>query len=185
MRLLFLGPPGVGKGTQAANVACALGIAHISTGDMFRRHIKAGTPLGARVGRLIADGELVPDDLTVEMLTARIELPDAGPGFILDGFPRTIAQARALDAAIGREALDSAVVLEAPVDVLVERMLSRGRADDTEATVRNRLAVYETETAPVVRLYQERDIVVRVSGVGKVRAITDQIVAGLLARHRP
>lgn len=183
MKLLFLGPPGVGKGTQAANVASALGIGHISTGDMFRRHIKAGTPLGARVGRLIADGELVPDGLTVEMLTARIALPDAGHGFILDGFPRTLAQARALDEAIGGEALDAAVVLEAPEDVLVERMLSRGRADDTEATVRNRLAVYESETAPLIGFYQDRDIVMRVPGVGEVRAITDRIVAGLLARH--
>lgn len=184
MRLLFLGPPGVGKGTQAANVSVALGLAHISTGDMFRRHIAEGTPLGRRVSRILARGDLVPDVLTVEMLTARIALPDAADGYILDGFPRTLRQARALDDAIGADALDAAVVLEAPVDVLVQRMLARGRADDTESSVRNRLEVYERETAPLIGLYQACHIAVRVPGTGRIEAITDRILEALAGLPR-
>ena len=176
MRLLFLGPPGVGKGTQAATVAQAAGIPHISTGDMFRRHISEGTPLGERVKRILDRGDLVPDAVTVEMLMGRLVLPDAAGGYILDGFPRTIPQARALDEAIGESTLDAAVVLSAPAHVLVERMLDRGRADDTEASVRNRLVVYEKETSPLVDFYQERGIVLRVGGTGEIEEITDRIL---------
>ena len=180
LRLLFLGPPGVGKGTQATNVAAALGIAHISTGDMFRSHISEGTPLGKRVSRIMARGDLVPDAITIEMLMARIALPDAVNGYILDGFPRTVGQSRALDEAIGVDALDAAVVLEAPTDVLIERIMARGRVDDTEASASNRLRVYEAETAPLVAFYLDRGIVVRVTGTGEIGAITDRIL-GVLA----
>lgn len=176
MRLLFLGPPGVGKGTQAANVSTASSIAHISTGDMFRRHISDGTPLGKRVGRIMDRGDLVPDRVTVEMLMGRLDRADAADGYILDGFPRTLPQARALDEAIGEDALDAVIVLTAPPDVLVERMLARGRADDTEASVRNRLAVYERETAPLVGFYRERGIVMPVRGTGAIEEITDRIL---------
>ena len=184
MRLLFLGPPGVGKGTQAKSVAAALDIVHISTGDIFRGHIEEGTLLGERVSRIMARGDLVPDALTVELLTARIVLPDAAGGYILDGFPRTLPQARALDEAIGEDALDAVVVLEAPEEVLVERMLARGRADDTEASVRHRLEVYATETAPLVGFYLDRDLVARVSGVGEMATITDRILAALAGLRR-
>ena len=180
MRLLFLGPPGVGKGTQAARVAEAAGIAHISTGDMFRRHITEGTPLGKRVRRILDRGDLVPDAVTVEMLMDRLVLADAADGYILDGFPRTLPQARALDGAIGEDTLDAVVVLSAPAGVLVERMLARGRADDTEASVRNRLVVYERETAPLVDFYQERGIVRPVPGTGAIEEITD-LILGVLA----
>ena len=179
MKLLFLGPPGAGKGTQAQNAAAALGIIHISTGDMFRRHMAYGTPLGEQVRRIIARGDLVPDSLTAEMLLDRISEPDAAAGYILDGFPRTLPQARALDEAIGAGALDSAVVLEASEAVLVERMLGRGRADDTEAAVRNRLDAYRRDTAPLIDFYQERGIAVRVPGEGAPAAITERILAVL------
>ena len=184
MKLLFLGPPGVGKGTQAVKVAGVLGLAHISTGDMFRRHMAEGTPLGKRVSRIMARGDLVPDALTIEMLTVRLVQPDAADGHILDGFPRTLPQARALDEAIGVDALDAALVLEAPADVLVERMLARGRADDTEVSVRRRLAVYQTETAPLIGFYLARDIVVRVPGMGEIKAITDRILGALAGLPR-
>lgn len=184
MKLLFLGPPGVGKGTQAVNVASALHIAHVSTGDMFRRHMAEGTPLGERISRIVARGDLVPDTLTVEMLTARIALPDAADGYILDGFPRTLPQARALDEVMGEDTLDAVVVLEAPTDVLVERMLARGRTDDTEVSVRNRLAVYETETVPLIGFYRARDIVVRVPGTGEITAITDRLLGALAGLRR-
>ena len=179
MRLLFLGPPGAGKGTQATEVAAALGIAHISTGDMFRHHISEGTPLGRKVERIMERGDLVPDSVTVEMLLERLDLPDASDGFILDGFPRTLPQARSLDGAIGQHALDAAVVLEAPSHMLVERMLDRGRADDTEESVRNRLKVYEEETEPLVGLYLERGIVRRVSGTGEIAEITGRLLEAL------
>ena len=184
LRLLLLGPPGVGKGTQAANVSIALRIVHISTGDMFRRHIAEGTPLGKRVSRILARGDLVHDALTVEMLTARIALSDAADGYILDGFPRTLPQARALDDVIGADALDAAVVLEAPVEVLVERMLARGRADDTEPSVRNRLDVYERDTAPLIGFYQGRHIALHVPGTGRIEAITDRILEALAGLPR-
>lgn len=179
MKLLFLGPPGAGKGTQAQDVAAALGVIHISTGGIFRRHMAEGTPLGEQVRRIIARGGLAPDSLTAEMLFDRLSEPDAAAGYILDGFPRTLPQARALDERIGPDALDAAVVLEASEQVLVERMLGRGRADDTEAAVRNRLAVYRRDTAPLIDLYQARGIAVRVSGEGDIAAITERILAAL------
>lgn len=184
MRLLFLGPPGVGKGTQAARVAEAEGIAHISTGDMFRHHISEGTPLGKQVKRILDRGDLVPDAVTVEMLMGRLVEADAADGYILDGFPRTLPQARALDEAIGEDALDGVVVLTAPADVLVERMLARGRADDTEISVRNRLVVYERETAPLIGFYQGRGIALPVPGTGAIEEITDRIIEVLSGPSR-
>ena len=184
MRLLFLGPPGVGKGTQAARVAEASGIAHISTGDMFRHHISEGTPLGKQVRRILDRGDLVPDAVTVEMLTDRLVRADAADGYILDGFPRTLPQARALDEAIGEDTLDGVVVLTAPADVLVERMLARGRADDTETSVRNRLVVYERETAPLIGFYEERGIALPVRGTGAIEDITDRILEVLSGPSR-
>lgn len=178
MRILFLGPPGAGKGTQAARVAEHFGIAHVSTGDMFRA-LSEETELGRRVLAIMASGELVPDETTIEMLEARISRPDATFGYILDGFPRTRTQAEALDTFLGYTSLDHVVVLEVDDDELVTRLMARGRADDTEDSIRVRLAVYERDTAPLIAHYEPRGIVRRIHGVGEVEAITEKIIAGI------
>ncbi len=156
MRLLFLGPPGAGKGTQAAQVAERLGIPHVSTGDMFRRHVAEGTELGARVKAIMEAGEYVPDEITIAMLSQRSAEPDAAEGFILDGFPRTPGQAEALDVLLGDKPLDRVVVFEVEEDELVRRILARGRADDTEEAIRTRFRVYEEQTAPLIDFYERR-----------------------------
>jgi adenylate kinase len=179
MKVLFLGPPGAGKGTQAERVAEAKGVAHVSTGDMFRRHVSEGTDLGQEVKAIMDRGDLVPDSVTIAMLNERIAAPDAAAGYILDGFPRTLPQAEALDDEIGADALDAVVVLDVPEGELVERMMSRGRADDTEESVRNRLAVYRVDTEPLIDFYAARGIVFTVSGLGDIPEITDRILAAL------
>lgn len=178
MKILFLGPPGAGKGTQAERVAERLGIAHVSTGDMFRA-LDPDTDLGRRVQAIMESGELVPDGIVIEMLEARISEPDAADGYILDGFPRTRPQAEALDRFLGEDGLDHVVVLDVPTDELVSRILARGRADDTEAAVRTRLGVYADDTEPLIAFYEDRGIVRRVDGVGDVDEITDRILAVL------
>lgn len=179
MKLLFVGPPGAGKGTQAARVAQRLGIPHISTGDMFRDHVARGTDLGRRVDSIMKAGEYVPDEVTVEMLGERVAEPDAKDGFILDGFPRTEGQAEALDGLIGRHSLDAVVVFDVGEDALVERLLERGRVDDTEETIRTRFKVYQEQTAPLLDLYNSRGIVVTVDGIGEVEEVTDRILSAL------
>ncbi len=179
MKLLFLGPPGAGKGTQAERVAEALGIAHVSTGEMFRWHVSEGTELGQELDEIMSRGDLVPDSLTISMLNDRIARPDAADGYILDGFPRTLPQAEALDDAIGADALNRVVVLEVPEHELIERLLERGRADDTEESVRNRLSVYSADTEPLIEFYEPRGIVVRVKGVGEIDEITERILGAL------
>ncbi|MFS8495558.1 MAG: adenylate kinase [Actinomycetes bacterium] len=179
MKLLFIGPPGAGKGTQAGRVADRLGIPHISTGDMFRHHVAAGTELGKQVKAIMEAGDYVPDSITVAMLKERIAEDDAAGGFILDGFPRTIAQVEALDELIGEDGLDKVVLFRVDNDVLVERMLARGRADDNEETIRNRLNVYEEQTAPLIDLYRERGVLVEVDGVGEIDEITERVLAAL------
>jgi adenylate kinase len=182
MRLLFIGPPGAGKGTQAGRVAERLGIPHISTGDMFRHHVSNGTELGAKVEAIMAAGDYVPDEVTVAMLKQRIVEPDAAPGFILDGFPRTVFQVDALDNLIGEDGLDSVVVFSVDNDELVERMLSRGRADDTADTIRNRFDVYQEQTQPLLDIYEARGMTVSVDGLGEMDEVTDRIVDAL---HSP
>jgi len=179
MRLLFLGPPGAGKGTQADAVAEFKGIAHVSTGEMFRRHVSDGTALGEEVKAIMDRGDLVPDSITIAMLHERIGQHDAANGYILDGFPRTLPQADSLDAEIGEDALDAVVILDVPEDELVNRMMSRGRADDTEESVRNRLTVYRTDTEPLKELYSDRGIALVVSGLGEIPDITKRILESL------
>jgi len=179
LKLLLIGPPGAGKGTQAARVAGRLGIPHISTGDMFRHHVSTGTELGKLVDSIMKAGEYVPDEITVEMLRERLTEPDAADGYILDGFPRTAGQVAALDGLIGADGLDTVVVFDVDEDALVERLLSRGRADDTEDIIRNRFKVYEEQTAPLLDVYNARGIVVRVEGIGEVEEITDRILSAL------
>jgi adenylate kinase len=160
MNLLLLGPQGAGKGTQGKRVAADYGIPHVATGDMFRAAIAARTPLGLRVEPILAAGELVPDELTVELIRERLTQPDAGDGFALDGFPRNLVQAEALDrmlTEIGRT-LDGVLYFDIPDEVGFERAMKRAadenRADDTPDVIRRRLAIYHDETEPVVEHYR-------------------------------
>jgi adenylate kinase len=176
LKLLFIGPPGAGKGTQAALVARRLGIPHISTGEMFRHQVAKGTELGKRVEAIMEEGGYVPDDITVAMLAERLTDPDAAPGFILDGFPRTGPQVEALDRLIGLDGLDRVVLFEVDEDALVNRIMSRGRADDTEEAVRNRFKIYQEQTAPLIEAYGDRGLVVQVDGTGRVEEVTDRVL---------
>lgn len=175
MRLLFVGPPGAGKGTQAERVAKELGIAHVSTGDMFRA-LDDTTELGRRVKDIMESGGYVSDDIVIEMLEARIASDDARDGYILDGFPRTVPQAEALDELLGDDGLDAVVVFEIDTDVVVRRMLDRGRADDTEETIRTRLEVYAEQTEPLIGRYEARGLVRRVNAEGEVDDITGRVL---------
>lgn len=178
MKLLFVGPPGAGKGTQAGRVADKLGIAHVSTGDMFRA-LDDSSDLGRRVKAIMESGDYVPDSIVIEMLEDRIAEPDAADGFILDGFPRTVPQAEALDAFLGDEGLDAVVLFEIDNDEVIERMLERGRSDDTEETIRTRLEVYAEQTQPLIGRYSERGLVRRVDAEGDIEDITERVLAAL------
>jgi adenylate kinase len=183
--ILFFGPHGVGKGTQAAIVAPLLRLAHVSTGDLFRRNIAEKTPLGLRVGPILDAGELVPDDLTIAMLGDHlIHLRRTQPelrGVIFDGFPRTVAQVEALDAFLGTrgERIDAVVYIDAPRPVLVERMFNRGRADDTREAAEERLRLYEEKTQPLLSLFEQRGIIARINGNQPVEAVTAEVIASL------
>lgn len=179
-RILFLGPPGAGKGTQAAMLARALKVPHISTGAMLRDAVAAGSDLGKRVESVMAAGDLVSDELVVAIVDERLAQDDARCGYLLDGFPRNVAQARALNDAVVN-AIGTVVLLEVEVDELVARLLKRaeeeGRADDNEETIRRRLEVYERETAPLVAHYG--DAVIRVDGVGTIDEVFSRIALAL------
>lgn len=186
-RLLFLGPPGAGKGTQAERLARTLGVPHVSTGEMLRRAVAAGTELGKQAEAIMQAGDLVPDDLVVAMVGERLSDDDAVCGYLLDGFPRNVAQAQALDDALGEGALELIILLEAPDDELVARLLGRaeleGRSDDNEETIRNRLAVYNSETAPLVEYYPEHGVeLARVDGEGTIDEVFARLV-NALAEH--
>lgn len=179
MKLLFIGPPGAGKGTQAQRVADALEIPHISTGDMFRHHVSTGTELGRQVDEIMRSGGYVPDSVTVAMLQGRLGMDDARNGFILDGFPRTLAQVEALDGLIGVDGLDKVVVFDVEEDDLVDRLLARGRADDTEETIRTRFKVYQDQTAPLLEIYDSRGLIVKVDGLGSMDEVTKRLLEKL------
>ncbi|MEN2510035.1 adenylate kinase, partial [Gordonia polyisoprenivorans] len=158
MRLVILGPPGAGKGTQAELLSESLGIPHISTGDLFRANISQGTAVGIEAKRYLDAGDLVPSEITVDMVRARVGEPDASKGFILDGFPRSTEQADALAEILDGldSSLDAVLSFVVDPDVVVERMLARGRADDTEEVIRNRMSVYQKETAPLLDYYGDQ-----------------------------
>jgi adenylate kinase len=179
MRLLIIGPQGAGKGTQADLLRKRLGIPHVSTGDLFRANIGAGTDLGRRAQEYMRAGELVPDSVTQDMVSDRLAQPDAANGFLLDGFPRNIAQADWLTGLLAERGtpIDAVVLLTAPDEVLTERMLARGRADDTPEAIRTRLDIYYSETQPLVDYYADR--IRRIDGVGEIDAIHARIMEAL------
>jgi len=183
MRIVLIGPPGVGKGTQAERLADHLAIPHISTGDLFRVNLRDETPLGLEAKRYMDAGELVPDDVTVGMVRGRLGAADSVDGFILDGFPRTVAQAEALDALLDEldAELDAVVEFTAPDDVIVRRLLGRGRSDDTEEVIRRRQQVYRDDTAPLLDFY--RNQLLTVDAVGTVEQIVDRVVEELQAER--
>ncbi len=180
-----MGPPGAGKGTQAVVVAASLGIPHISTGDIFRANVGAGTPLGEEAQRYMDAGEYVPDSITNAMVRDRISHDDCQPGFLLDGYPRTLEQVNELDMMLesdGRR-LDRVVELTVITDEVVGRLLKRaqeqGRADDTADVIRRRLEVYFEQTAPLVAVYRERGILLEVDGMGDVAQVSERILTAL------
>jgi adenylate kinase len=186
-RLLFLGPPGVGKGTQAQRLVGELGIPQISTGDMLRAAVAAGSEIGRRAKSFIDRGELVPDQVVIGVAEARLAEHDASAGFVLDGFPRTVAQAEALDRILerlGRE-LELCVVMEVAEPALVERLLRRskleGRSDDNEETIRNRMRVYREQTEPLVAHYRRRGIVRELDGLGSMDEVAERIRRAIAA----
>jgi adenylate kinase len=207
MRMILVGPPGAGKGTQAARLVDTYRIPHISSGDMFRAEVKSGSELGKQLDAHMKGGGLVPDDVTIPIVLKRITQPDTEKGFMLDGFPRTRPQAEALDAAMTKAgvALDAVVLIEVPDQLLEERAVNRRsdpetgkiyhlkynpppadiasrlvhRADDTKEAVDKRISKYHSETAPIIPFYLEKGILKRVDGVGEPDAITERIKAAL------
>ncbi len=183
MRLALFGPPGAGKGTQAAKIVAAWRIPHISTGDMLRAEVRSGSELGGRVKAIMDSGHLVPDELIAEVVAARLKQPDAAPGFLLDGFPRTPRQVELLDGILAPANLDRMILLDVPDAVVEQRLLGRAvtgdggqvRADDNLETIRKRLAVYRGETMPVAEVYQRRGLLARVDGTGTVEQVFARI----------
>jgi adenylate kinase len=182
VRLVLVGPPGAGKGTQAVRLAERLDVPHISTGDLFRANLKEETDLGREAKRYMDAGELVPDAVTVAMVRERLTHDDATKGFILDGFPRTRSQAASLGELLEErgEQIDAVVEFQVREDELVRRLMGRGRDDDTEDIIRRRQQVYRDETAPLLDHYSDR--LVRVDAVGSVEEITDRVAQALRAR---
>ena len=185
MRIVFLGAPGSGKGTQAARLKSELGLAHISTGDMLRAEVAAGTPLGRQAKAVMEAGKLVSDEILLGMLEQRVAQPDARKGFILDGYPRNLAQCEALEALLSRidQPLDVAILLKVPSQLLFDRLAGRaqaeGRKDDNPETVRERLRVYEAQTAPVIDHFQSLGELVEVDGVGDMDEVFARIAGAI------
>ena len=185
-RLLIIGPPGAGKGTQAARIAERYDVPAISTGDIFRANIQGGTELGQQVQAIIKAGELVPDSLTNEIVRDRLHQDDASRGFLLDGYPRNVEQVHALDGMLEGDALDAVVLLLADTDEVVARLLKRaeieGREDDTEEVIRHRQDIYAEQTAPLIALFTERGILVSVDGLGAIDEVAGRIASALDAK---
>jgi adenylate kinase len=185
MRLVLMGPPGAGKGTQAVVVSGMLGVPHISTGDIFRSNVTHGTPLGIEAKRYMDAGEYVPDGVTNSMVRDRLSWDDCRPGFLLDGYPRTVEQVGELSAMLSSAGQHLDHVLELTVDVdevvgrLVKRAAEQGRSDDSEDVIRRRLEVYFEQTAPLTAMYEAQGLLLRVDGLGTIECVTDRIVAAL------
>jgi adenylate kinase len=185
MRIVLMGPPGAGKGTQAVVVAERLGVPHISTGDIFRANVAGGTPLGQEAQRYMDAGEYVPDSVTNAMVRDRIAQDDAAKGFLLDGYPRTLAQVDELAGMLAEQgsAVDRVVELTVDTDEVVARLVKRaaeqGRADDTEDVIRRRQEIYAEQTAPLTEVYAQQGLLVQVDGMGSVDEVTARVLAVL------
>jgi adenylate kinase len=183
--MVLLGPPGAGKGTQAVRLAGHFRCPAVATGDIFRSHVANGTPLGRLAQEYLDRGDLVPDEVVIEMVMERLAEPDCDRGFVLDGFPRTVGQAEALDGKLAAAdvPLDAALFFEIGEDELFRRLAGRSaalhRSDDTEQTIRHRLEVFAIKTRPLVDYYQRRGLLQRVDPIGKVEEVTTRILAGL------
>ena len=190
-RLLIVGPPGAGKGTQAARITQTYGIPDVSTGDIFRANIKNQTPLGVQVKAIIDAGDYVSNDLTNALVTSRLEEDDARGGFLLDGYPRTLEQVQYLDELLAGkgQALDAVIQLVADQDEVVARLRKRaieqGRTDDTEDAIRHRQEVYARETSPLIAVYRDRGLLIEVDGLGEIDDVAGRIAEALAARGIP
>jgi adenylate kinase len=190
MKLLLIGPPGAGKGTQASKLSEVFGIPAISTGDIFRANVKNETPLGLEAKSYMDRGAYVPDDLTNKLVRDRLQNPDCANGFLLDGYPRTADQVNELDDILREtdSSLDAVIQLTADTDEVVKRLAKRaieqGRSDDTEDVIRNRMAVYEDQTAPLISMYAARGSLIMVDGLGEIEAVTSRILEALNAKNQ-
>ena len=190
MKLLLIGPPGAGKGTQASKLSEVFGIPAISTGDIFRANVKNETPLGLEAKSYMDKGAYVPDELTNKLVRDRLQNPDCAEGFLLDGYPRTADQVEELDSILKEtnSSLDAVIQLTADTNEVVRRLAKRaieqGRSDDTEDVIRNRLAVYEKETAPLISVYASRGLLIKVDGLGEIDDVTSRITEALNAKHQ-
>ena len=182
-----MGPPGAGKGTQAKVLAARLGVPAVSTGDIFRAHVAEGTPLGLEAQRYMDAGDYVPDEVTNAMVRERLSEDDARSGFLLDGYPRTLAQVEELDRMLGDDSIDAVVVLTADEEELVQRLLRRahieGRTDDTEQVIRRRQELFREQTAPLLAVYEDRGLLVEVDGMGEVDEVTSRVFSALDPVH--
>ncbi|GAA1927267.1 adenylate kinase [Nocardioides lentus] len=185
MRLIIMGPPGAGKGTQSTRIAETYGVPAIATGDIFRANVREGTPLGVEAQRYMDAGDYVPDSVTNSMVRDRLAADDCADGFLLDGYPRTLAQVDELDGMLKENdvALDAVLVLTVDPEELVERLVKRaesdGRSDDTEEVVRHRQDVYAEQTAPLIEVYAERGLLVTVDGMGEVDEVSARVRTAL------
>jgi adenylate kinase len=190
MKLLLIGPPGAGKGTQASKLSEVFGIPAISTGDIFRENVKNQTPLGLEAKSYMDKGEYVPNDLTNKLIRDRLQNPDCVNGFLLDGYPRTADQVQELDSILKEtdSKLDAVVQLTADSEEVVRRLAKRaieqGRSDDTEEVLRNRLSVYEEQTAPLISVYESRGLLVKVDGLGEIAEVTQRITQALDSKNQ-